>query len=189
MRIIILSIATAIAVMLSQPALAQVETNEIKSDTTSIEKRIQELLVEKERLIKAEKESLKEKVAEVENQLNVQEITKDEAKKKKMDLAVIAAENIENKSAIIDNQIELLKRNKNLDTDDNSFRLVFGAGTDGVFGIFSNEDDEGSHEVEYDKRTTSSLVVAAGLNNSIIENQSLEDSPYKIGGSRFFELG
>jgi hypothetical protein len=32
-------------------------------------------------------------------------------------------------------------------------------------------------------------VFAAGLNNVIIKGQSLEDSPYKIGGSRFAEIG
>lgn len=46
----------------------------------------------------------------IENQLTAMEITKEEAEIKKMDFATIAAKNIENRTAIIDNQIELLKR-------------------------------------------------------------------------------
>lgn len=44
-------------------------------------------------------------------------------------------------------------------------------------------------EIRYDRRTYSDFVMALGLNNAIIEGQSLNDSPYKIGGSRFFEMG
>ena len=40
-----------------------------------------------------------------------------------------------------------------------------------------------------DRRTTSDFVLAFGLNNAIVEDQSLDDSPYKFGGSRFFEIG
>ena len=52
--------------------------------------------------------------------------------------------------------------------------------------------DGEEEDVVYDsipKRTTSDLFFAFGLNNALIENQSLDDSPYKIGGSRFFEVG
>ena len=31
--------------------------------------------------------------------------------------------------------------------------------------------------------------MAIGLNNALIDGQNLDDSPYKIGGSRFFEMG
>jgi len=33
------------------------------------------------------------------------------------------------------------------------------------------------------------MVLAFGLNNAIVEGESFDDSPYKIGGSRFFEIG
>ena len=42
---------------------------------------------------------------------------------------------------------------------------------------------------KYDKRTYKDLVFAFGFNNAIIEGQSLENSPYRIGGSGFIELG
>src|SRR5690606_22567904 len=42
---------------------------------------------------------------------------------------------------------------------------------------------------KYDLRTSSDLVLALGLNNTIIEGEKLDDSPYEFGGSRFFEIG
>src|SRR5690606_38776631 len=42
---------------------------------------------------------------------------------------------------------------------------------------------------KYDKRTTNDIVLAFGFNNAIVEGESLNDSPYKFGGSRFFEIG
>ncbi|HEA28522.1 MAG TPA: hypothetical protein ENH91_00755 [Leeuwenhoekiella sp.] len=191
MRIIILSIATAIVGLLSQPAFSQEQQPTVKRDTITNQNRITELEAEKERLIRIEKEALKAKLSAIENQLASNEITTEEAEKQKMDFATIAAKNIENRTAIIDNQIALLERDQNLKLDEGGFRLVFGAGTDRIFGVdFRDNNDENSVEkVTYDKRTSSSLVVAVGLNNAIIEAQSLDDSPYKIGGSRFFELG
>ena len=91
-----------------------------------------------------------------------------------MELAVIAAKNIENRSAIIDNQIALLERNAGVETSESGFRLVFGDDADGIFGIGFKEKDEDDKKVEYDKRTSTALVVAVGLNNAIIEGQSLK---------------
>jgi len=44
-------------------------------------------------------------------------------------------------------------------------------------------------KVKYDRRTYSDFVLGFGLNNALIDGQSFDDSPYKIGGSRFAELG
>ena len=44
-------------------------------------------------------------------------------------------------------------------------------------------------ERKYDRRTTSDFVLAFGLNNAIGDRQSLNDSDFKIGGSRFAEIG
>ena len=66
----------------------------------------------------------------------------------------------------------------------------------GYIGIrFGSEEDGfssfniGKKPKMYDRRTTSDLVFAIGFNNAIIEGQSLNDSPYKLGGSGFVELG
>ena len=66
-----------------------------------------------------------------------------------------------------------------------------------VLRISSDSDDDDAfiwigkknRKRKYDRRTTSDLVLAVGLNNVITEGESLSDSDFKIGGSRFFELG
>jgi len=189
MRIIILTMATIILGLLSQPAFSQTENEPQKTDTITSKSRIKELETEKRRLVEIEKEALKKKVSAIEDQLAANTITKEEAETQKMDFATLAAKNIENRTAIIDNQIELLKRDQDLAPDGKGFRLVFDRESDGIFGMDFQDNDNSEKVVEYDLRTTSSLVIAAGLNNAIIEGQSLEDSPYKIGGSRFFEIG
>lgn len=181
--------ATAILGLLSQPAFSQTEKEPQKTDTISNESRIMELETERSRVVEMEKEQLKKKVSAIENQLAANQITKEEAERQKMDFATIAAKNIENRTAIIDNQIELLKRDQYLALDEGGLRVAVGAGIDRIFNVNFGGKNYSEEEVEYDKRTTSGPVIAAGLNNAIIKGQSLEDSPYKIGGSRFFEVG
>lgn len=45
------------------------------------------------------------------------------------------------------------------------------------------------HQVCYDRRTYSDFVLAFGLNNTIMEGESLNHSPYNTWGSQFLELG
>ena len=189
MRIIMLSMFTVILGLLNQSAFSQTENPSKKTDTISSQDQIKELKTEKQRLVKMEKENLKKKVSTIEDQLAANKITKEEAETQKMYFATMAAKNIENRIAIIDNQIELLKREQDLALNAGRFRLVFDRESDGIFGLDFQDNDNSEEVVKYDLRTTSTLVIAAGLNNAIIEGQSLEDSPYKIGGSRFFEIG
>ncbi|WP_031427356.1 hypothetical protein [Flavimarina sp. Hel_I_48] len=189
MRIIILTIATAILTLLSRPAFSQETRPTSEKDTISVQNRIKTLETEKARQIALEKQDLKEKISNVEEQLAANEINKEEAEALKMDFAKAAAKNIENRSAIIDNQIALLARNEDINVEDSSFKLVFNTDSGRFFGFEFENNNDTVLKVKYDIRTTSSLLIAAGLNNAIIEGQSLEDSPYKIGGSRFFEIG
>ncbi len=48
---------------------------------------------------------------------------------------------------------------------------------------------DGESHRKYDRRTSSDLVLAAGLNNAISDENSIDNSDFKIGGSRFFEIG
>ena len=90
----------------------------------------------------------------------------------------------------------MLERNEHVDFDTGAnlegFVLEIGKTED------SDEYDTGSIYIGphskreprvYDRRTTSDLVFAIGFNNAIVEGQSLNDSPYKLGGSGFVELG
>ena len=179
-----------IGLLLSQAFLYQPLFAQEKEVITEKEEKVKE---RKEQIIQEEKEALKKEVKAINTRLNKKEITEEEATKLKEDAAEIHALNIENKIAIIDNSIALSERsiikisdddiNIELSTDPYAFKLQ----------IF--EDDESlidfrlGHEKKYDKRTHSNLLISFGFNNAIIEGQSIDDSPYKIGKSKYFEMG
>ena len=144
------------------------------------------------KVVSEEKEALKNEVETINKQLANGSITAEEAANKKQAVAEKRALNIENKVAIIDNKMQLVERNGSVNTrgEKNVFSIKFGEdedGDNGAWGIFVNDVDD--HNKKYDRRTTSQLVFSFGLNNTLIEGQSLDDSPYKIGGSRYAELG
>ncbi len=181
----LITIATLVAVTFFVQILnAQEVTN-----TDKIEK----LKAQKEVIISAEKEALKKEVEAINERLDNNEITREEAQKLKEEAAQIHALNIENGIAILDNRIALLERNgtESLGTDTNKITIGLGAKDpddgDVIFGI--NFRSGGEEKIKYDRRTSSNLVIAFGLNNAIVDGQSLDDSDYRILGSRFFEIG
>ena len=148
----------------------------------------------RDKIIQTEKAALKKEVEAINNQLVKNEITKERAQELKEDLAKKRALNIENKLAIIDNQIELLERNgEDFQLEEGESKLQIGIGAkndednDVLFGINYNNGKE--KEVIYDRRTTNSLVIGIGFNNAITKGQSVNNLDYKIAGSRFFEMG
>ena len=156
-----------------------------------IEKKIEILQALKGKITNGEKQALKVEVAQINERLKNDGVTPDEAKVLKESAAKKHALNIENRIAIIDNKIALLKRN---DGDDLSFSEEDHYSDHDVFKINVNGKNiltstKRKEELKYDRRTYGDPVLAFGLNNVIIDGQSVEDSPYRIGGSRFFELG
>ena len=158
------------------------------------QQKIEALKLEKQRIIEQEKEALKLEVRDINQRLDNGDITENEARVLKEEVAKQRALNIENRVAIIDNRIALLERNKGevltlAETDtiyDDWGRL--GILIDGK-PIISFRRNPRKREIKYDRRTYSDFVMAVGLNNALIEGQSLNDTPYKVGGSRFFEMG
>lgn len=138
-----------------------------------------------------ERAFLKAEVEAINTRLENNEITSEEAEILKQEVAKKRALNIENRLAIIDNKIMLMERNDEgyrINNEEDLSRVDISiAGNDKSFaGIKINYKDKPK---KYDLRTSSDFVIAFGLNNAIIEGQSLDDSPYKFGGSRFFEIG
>ncbi len=153
--------------------------------------KIVELKEQKDQITLQEKEALKTEIEEINQRLDKQQLNSDEAKKLKEASAKKRALNIENRIAIIDNEIALLERNDGEILElENEVSIL----EDGV-GISINVGDEPwtfferKKPIKYDRRTYSDFVFAFGLNNALIDEESLEDTPYKIGGSRFFEMG
>jgi hypothetical protein len=156
---------------------------------TPVNSKIEILNKAREGVVNEEKEALKSEVEIINNRLENNQITPDDAEKLKNDAAEKHALNIENRLAIIDNKIALLERNNDISEDEEGDGFVITIGSSGDknnFPIYIGKKDK---PIKYDRRTTSDIVFAAGLNNVIIKGQSLEDSPYKIGGSRFAEIG
>ncbi len=178
-----------IATIVAMTFFAQLLNAQEESNTH----RIEELNAQKENVIQIEKDALKKEVEAINDKLANNEITIEEAQKRKEVVAKNHALNIENRLAIIDNKIALLERNglENLNTEDPEIWIGIGAkdkdNADILFGVKVNTGKE--RKVKYDLRTSSDLVVGFGLNNAIVDGQSLDDSDYKIAGSRFFEIG
>ncbi len=170
MKTLVTLAAYAAMILFTQILNAQEEQNS----------KIEELRQEKEYIVITEKDALKKEVEAINERLASNEITIEEAQELKEVVAKKHALNIENRVAIIDNRIALLKRNGTefMETEEKEIDL------------FADEfNEEKKKEVKYDIRTTWDLVVAFGLNNVLIDGQSLDDSDYKIGGSKFFEIG
>jgi hypothetical protein len=164
-----------------QNILAQVNIDNMK--------KIELLEQKKEAIISEEKEALKKAVIEINDRMDKGEITVQEADELKLAVADKHALNIKNKSAIIDNSIALLERGE---TDE-----INEIKPDGVkIVLFDFENGEAIITIKnskkpkkFDKRTHSNFVMALGLNNAIIEGQSFNKSPYRVGKSKFFEIG
>lgn len=185
MKKYILYLLLVIQATVNYQAFAQVSLNSTHE--------VEALKKQKEHVVLEEKEALKQRVIEINNQYNNGEITKDEATRLKEAAAEITALNIDNRLAIIDNEIALAERRGiQIKTDDTEIRINNDPYKFSI-QVFDDEDSmvdiNFGREKKYDKRTHSNLVIAFGLNNAIIEGQSFNDSPYKVGKSKFFEMG
>jgi hypothetical protein len=162
---------------------------QIYAQQTEANEQIKILEATKERVVEEEKDALKAAVEGINYRLEQGEIDSVQAETLKGQAAEKHALNIENRLAIIDNRIALLRRNGEMNlTEDDRDRLVLKV-------ELGNEEDpfiwvgKGDKPRKYDRRTTSQFVFAFGLNNVITEGESLSDSDYKVAGSRFAELG
>lgn len=147
--------------------------------------RIEKLVKYKETISKNEKASLKAEVEAINQRLEKGEIIKPQADQLKQEMAKKRALNIENRLAIVDSQIELIKRNPEYYAANHSADTNFVISI-GQKKIMSFAKDSVS---KYDIKTGNQLLFAIGFNNTIIDGESLDDSPYELGGSGFVELG
>ncbi|TXD85405.1 hypothetical protein ESY86_02000 [Subsaximicrobium wynnwilliamsii] len=171
----------------------EISAQEQQADSLKIAQtsnRIKSLVELKERIETEEREFLKSEVEAINARLEDDKITKDEAEALKSEAAQKRAQNIENRLAIIDNKIALLERNPEIDSDEqkNAITITFrGENDEEDISIWSIEKNKSKPKV-YDERTYSNLVFAIGVNNAIIDGESLGDT-YSFLGSGFVELG
>lgn len=171
--------------------VSQSQAQEVTVTINNTEK-IALLKKQKEKIQDEEREFLKAEVEAINQRSDRGEISQPEAEKLKKEVAQKRAANIENRLAIIDNKIALLERNpeeSNVDTDDENSSINISIGNseeDGSVFYFGRNRHK---QRRYDRRTTTDLVFAIGFNNALIDGQNIDDSPYKLGGSGFVELG
>lgn len=180
-----------LVLVISVVGLNQTYAQTDTSDTSKISK-IESLKAQKEHIKLEEREFLKAEVEAINKRLDSGEITQEEAEKLKKEAAQKRALNIENRIAIIDNKIALLQRSDSntVNTDDeDGYIFRIGGNKDEKENFFYFGKRSKDKPRRYDRRTSSDMVLAFGLNNTLIGGESLDDSPYKIGGSRFFEIG
>lgn len=160
---------------------------ETNLDTQASVEQLQNL---KEKIIQEEKGALKAAVENINSRLANNAISESEAETLKQEAAEKHALNIENRLAIIDNKVALLKRNGNIEDDEDN-GMIIRIGSSGK----NSENDNvlyigpKNKQRKYDRRTTTDFVFAFGLNNVITDGESLQDSDFKVAGSRFAELG
>ncbi len=161
------------------------------------QEKIEKLEKAKEEITNQEKDLLKKEVQNINERLQKGVINEAEAVNLKEEAAKKRALNIENRITILNNKIDLVKRNGaevlELDSLNYLSQIEIGYGgrdgdTERIFGIRFKENPN-RRKLQYDRRTYSDFYLAVGLNNAIVDGQSLEETPYKVGGSRFFELG
>ncbi|WP_010228910.1 hypothetical protein [Gillisia marina] len=156
---------------------------EMQAQNDSISDKTERLETLKQKIIEEEKEELKLELERIQMRLDNKSITQEVADDLKKEAAEKRALNIENRIVILENKLALDERNKyNYGT---SIELL---GNGKIVNINRSYKAEEKDRV-YDKRTTSDLVLAAGFNNVISDENSLDNSDFKIGGSRFFEIG
>ncbi|MDT0293374.1 hypothetical protein ACFQ3R_08065 [Mesonia ostreae] len=182
MKTILISLSILLSTLVAQNLQAQINIQV----NSGIDLKIENLEKQKEQVQRIEKKKLRTEVEAITKRLHANEISEQEAEILKKAAAEKRAMNIENQLDIIDANIALLKRNANTEDGEETVDVYYRK----LDYLKYKEDDE--QEEVYDsipKSTTSGITLAFGLNNAIIDGQSLDDSPYKIGGSRFFELG
>jgi hypothetical protein len=159
-----------------------------QAQETEVVKEIQLLEAMKERVVSEEKDVLKTEVEGINKRQENGAISEAEATVLKQNAAEKHALNIENRLAIIDNKIALLKRNDDVEVlteDEDRFVLRISSDKDDEPFIFIGKNNKAR---VYDKRTTSDFVLAVGFNN-VITDGGLGDDTYKLAGSRFAEIG
>lgn len=177
--------------------IALLSTGALQAQENNQQEKIKVLEQQREQILQQEKAALKKEVEAIELRMEKGELSAEEAQSLKEAAAKKHALNIEDRTAIVDSRIALIQRN-GIEVDslaDNGYSttLVLGMGQkdaddEHIFGLKIKNTDS-RLDRKYDRRTYSDPVIAFGLNNALIDGQSIDDSPYKIGGSRFFELG
>ncbi len=165
-----------------------------QSQEKTFENEVQRISRKIDKITKQQKDSLKQKVKEINLDLEKNKITSAEATALKKETATYHAAQIEKRVSVEVQNLQQLVQDKidgniassDEDFEDNSFSIG-GA----KFKLELSNKDKEKKKRRKDKRTTTQLVFALGVNNVLTDNSfsSLNDSNYKFWQSHFYELG
>ncbi|WP_395058661.1 hypothetical protein [Flavobacterium sp.] len=170
--------------------LCSIASNLYAQDTFEIRAKAIALNIEK--ITKEEKETLKKQVEEVNVELDKNNITKQQADEKKMQLAIASANTIENRisfeesklSELVNEKVEgRLASNDTKEIERRSSLKVYFGGHDP-----NSKKKDSIQESKSEKRTTSQLVFATGVNNLVTDGM-IANSDFRYLGSHFYEWG
>lgn len=166
------------------------ENDSIKS--ISFEQRAKEIATQIEVITKEEKNALKVEVEAIDKQLEESKISKEKADELKLTIATERAKNIETKVAIEEEKLAKLVQDKVDGKFPEKDTLEYESGRF-IISIKSHKNvhlkDKKPRKPTSERRTSSQFVFAFGLNNVITENESLNESDYRVWGSHFYEWG
>lgn len=155
----------------------------------TFEKRAKAIALKIENITKEQKEALKIEIEEVNVQLEKGSISRDQADLKKQQLAQARATIIENKVAVAQEELKDLVQQKVDGKIKNQDTLKIDRRRS--IKIYFNERENKKDTIERlksERRTTTQLVFATGLNN-VVTNGTASKSDFRYWGSHFYEWG
>ncbi|MDT8346733.1 MAG: hypothetical protein RQ756_02945 [Flavobacteriaceae bacterium] len=180
-----------IVLSFSLKSIAQEHTNNKNQE------KIEVLKKERKKIETEEKEQLKKAILALEKTAEEQDYSPQKLDSLKLNLAKTSTLNIQQRQAIIDNQIALLERNQTLEAPFKPVLLESDTiiNTKNILAVRKKTTRERNNETHkkntyrHSARTSGSWTLGFGFHNAIADGQSLDDSDFKIAGSRFFEIG
>ena len=189
-----------LASLWSQQLLAQNRDFSTFSEMETVE--LQELL---NRIETEEKSFLKAKVKDINTQLEDGEISPEEAQDLKLEAAEESAKNIQEAQDLVFNWASFQKRKYNsVDFSQfegyDSYHLFISelglSPSNFSFDFFKKSHQKESsqkplkeRDLPYSNRTLSELFISISFNNAVLDGGSIDDTNFKFGGSRSFEIG
>lgn len=164
-----------------------------QSQEKTFENEVKKISRKIDKITKQQKDSLKQKVKEINLNLESKKITANEAATLKKEAAAYHATQIEKKVSVEEQNLQQLVQDKidgNIASADENFEEnIFRIGNAKFKLDLSNKDKEKRRRKH--KRTTTQLVFALGVNNVLTDHSfnSLNNSDYKFWQSHFYELG
>ncbi|WP_369047771.1 hypothetical protein [Tenacibaculum sp. UWU-22] len=164
-----------------------------QSQEKTFEKEVKKISDTITKITQQQKDSLKEKVKEINAALNNNKITLNQADALKKQAATYHATQIEKQVTIQEQKLQELVQQKvdgKIKSSDNFETNIFTIG-DKKYKLGVSNTNKKTKKRKKSKRTTSQIVFAMGLNNVLSNNkfESLNNSDYKFWQSHFYEVG